>query len=236
MASFNLLLDFPAIPRVLRSLLDTKEGSEEKAVIGTLPDETFTRRAIDILLTHGIIKREEGLLKIVEGGENSRLIHEIMGFYRNVDRITRKKLLFRGILNSTQYKCLIHFPTFLRLMEDEGFDREDAEGLIQKDGKEGYVERLKIMYRTREGLKHKFFPFIPLYYYPHFIIMNSDNMDHLKTRLKAAGILLVEEEYLLGHYPKEIASLARDYLTREKDYIREKIKNEAFDIWWYYRF
>ena len=47
---------------------------------------------------------------------------------------------------------------------------------------------------------------------------------------------MTEEEYLLGHYPKEMAEQAREYINREKEHIKEKIKNEAFDIWWYYRF
>ncbi len=100
---------------------------------------------------------------------------------------------------------------------------------------QGYVERLKIMYRAREGLKHRCFSFIPLYYYPHFIMMKPDNTGRLRERLKETGVAMVEEEYLLGRYPKEIARQSRDYVFREKEYIRERIKNEAFDIWWFYR-
>ena len=91
------------------------------------------------------------------------------------------------------------------------------------------------MYRTREGLPHKSFPFIPVYYYPHFIAMKTDNAEHLRERLRHAGIVMKEEEYLLGHYPKQVAAQAREYVQREKEYIREKIKDEAFDVWWYYR-
>ncbi|MGA3173480.1 MAG: hypothetical protein ABSE25_03530, partial [Syntrophorhabdales bacterium] len=47
----------------------------------------------------------------------------------------------------------------------------DIDAMLEKDGREGYVERLKIMYRAREGLKHRSFPFIPLYYYPHFLMI-----------------------------------------------------------------
>jgi hypothetical protein len=45
-----------------------------------------------------------------------------------------------------------------------------------------------------------------------------------------------EEAYLLGNYPKELAARARDYVQKEKNHIKEKIKGEAFDVWWYYRF
>ena len=64
----------------------------------------------------------------------------------------------------------------------------------------------------RDGVTHRSFPFIPLYYYPHFISMKTDDTEHLRARLKHAGITMTEEEYLLGHYPKEIADQAREYI------------------------
>ena len=73
-------------------------------------------------------------------------------------------------------------------MESEGFTPSDIDAMLEEDGREGYVERLKIMYRAREGLKHRCFPFIPLYYYPHFIMMKPDNTEHLRERLKNAGV------------------------------------------------
>ncbi len=174
--------------------------------------------------------------RIADGEEARRRVRGIMRFYDDIDRLARRKLLFRGILNATQYACLVHFAAFSAIMESEGFTASDVNAMLEKDGSEGYVERLKIMYRAREGVRHRCFPFIPLYYYPHFLMMKPDSTEHLRGRLKNAGIFMIEEEYLLGHYPKEIASQSRDYIAKEKEHIRDKIKNEAFDIWWYYRF
>jgi hypothetical protein len=47
---------------------------------------------------------------------------------------------------------------------------------------------------------------------------------------------MIEEDYLLGHYPKELAKQSREYILKEKGHIQERMKDEAFDIWWYYRF
>jgi len=235
-ASLDLFLDAPAIPSILRLLLDKAGGDRLASVVESLPDRAYTEKAIAALRGQGIIEERNGLIKIVEGEENARRVEGIIHFYAQVDRAAKRRLLFRGILNSAQYACLVHRATFLGLMEAEGFTTQETEGLIDKDGSLGYVERLTIMYRTREGLPHTTFPFIPLYYYPHFIAMRSDNAEHLRARLRSAGIVMVEEEYLLGHYPKQIAAQAREYVEREKEYIRNKIKDEAFDIWWYYRF
>ena len=235
MTSFHFLLDLPAIPRVLKVLLRGRTGTREDSVIEHLQDRAYTNKAIEMLVGQGIIRKENGLLFIVEGEENSRRVSGIMRFYDDIDRAARRRLLFRGILNATQYAYLVHFEIFTALMETDGFSREDVDAVLDEESREGYVERLKVMYRAREGLGHRCFPFIPLYHYPHFIMMKPDDTGHLRERLKETGVVMAEEEYLLGRYPKEIARLSREYVLREKEYIREKIRSEGFDIWWYYR-
>ncbi len=236
MGTLDLFLDAPAIPGVLRLLKEKVGGDRLTSVIESLPDRAHVEKAIAALRTQGIIEEQDGLLKIAGGEEIARRVEGIIRFYAEVDGIARRRLLFRGILNSAQYACLIHLDTLFGLMEAEGNTAQVTEGLIEKDASLGYVERLKIMYRAREGLPHKSFPFIPFHYYPHFVAMKSDNTEHLRARLEHAGIVMIEEEYLLGRYPKQIAAQAREYVEREKEYIRNRIKDEAFDIWWYYRF
>ncbi len=236
MTSFHFLLDLPAIPRVLKVLLRGQTGTREDSVIEHLQERAYTNKAIEMLVGQGLIRKENGLLFIVEGEENSRRVSGILRFYDDVDRLARRRLLFRGILNATQYAYLVHFETFTALMGTDGFSREDVDAVLGEESKEGYVERLKVMYRAREGLEHRCFPFIPLHHYPHFIMMKPDDTGHLREKLRNTGVVMAEEEYLLGRYPKEIAHQSRDYVVREKEYIREKIRGEGFDVWWYYRF
>lgn len=236
MASLDLLLDMPTIPRLLELLMERSGEGNEAFVTDNLPETTYTQRAIETLERQGIITRENGALKIVEGEENSRRISDIVRFYAAVGRASRANLLFRGILNSARYDCMVHLGTLIALMEAEGYDRADVDVLVDRDAREGYVERLKVIYRTREGVEHKCFPFIPVHYYPHFITMKSDNTEHLGPTPANTGVSMKEEEYLLGHYPKEVATQSRDYMKREKEHIGERITNEAFDVWWDYRF
>ena len=63
MGSFNVLLDAPAVPRVLHLLLNEGKGRSEEAVVDSLPDRQYARQAIEALVGHGIIKREGGHLK-----------------------------------------------------------------------------------------------------------------------------------------------------------------------------
>jgi hypothetical protein len=236
MATVGILLDFPAIPRILELLKEKAGGRDEADLAASFPEGTYSRKALDILLARGIVTREEGLLKLAETEESNRAVAGVMRFYGQVDRVARRRLLFRGILNGMQYQCLVHLDTFYDMMQAEGYDRPDVDAMIARESKEGYVEQVNILYRGREGLMHRSFPFIPLYYYPHFIMMKAGNTEHLRERLKNAGVLMVEESYLLGHYPKELARQSREYIIKEKSHIQERMKNEAFDVWWYYRF
>ena len=236
MAGYRHLLDTPSIPRMLEILLESEEGRDEQALLQALGDASYASKAVDILLEHAIITREKSRLRICHGSEVTQKVQQIVSFYRDVQRATRKDLTFRGILNATYYKCLIHLGTFIEMMDQEGFDRGETTRTLDEEVKQGYVQRLTIVYRSRSGLEHKFFPFIPLYYYPHFIAMDANNAEPFRAKLENTGIALIEEDYLLGNYPKELAAQARDYVLKEKNHIKEKIKGEAFDVWWYYRF
>jgi hypothetical protein len=235
-AGYRHLLDTPSIPRMLEILLEYEEGRDEQALLQALGDAPHAAKAVDILLEHAIITRERSRLRICRGSDVAEKVHQIVSFYREIQRATRKELTFRGILNATHYKCLIHLGTFIEMMEHEGFDREETTRTLDEEVKQGYVQHLKIIYRSRSGLKHKFFPFIPLYYYPHFIAMDANNAQSFRARLENTGIALIEEDYLLGNYPKELTAQARDYILKEKNHIKERMTNEAYDVWWYYRF
>lgn len=236
MSSFNTLLDAPSITVVLEKLVESDPGVREEDLRRASGDGMYVDKAIEALLSSGLIERHHDMLRLVPGEGGAGKAREIIDFYRKVKNVRQRRLLFRGILNSTQYRCLIHVGTFLAMMEDEGFRKEEVDETLSTDKAQGYVEDMKIMYRTGKGVRHKLFPFIPLYYYPHFIVMTTENAGGFRAKLENAGITLIEEDYLLGNYPKEVTLQSREYIMKEKAYIKERIKNEAFDIWWYYRF
>lgn len=236
MGSFDVLLYTPTIPAILRSLAETPEGKDELDFNAGSAERQYVSKAVQALLEHGLITRAEGVLRLTKKSEGLEKVERLLEFYDDVQKRARIQLTFRGILNATQYRCLVHLDALMGMMEQEGFDHDEVDGMLAKEKSDGHIERLRIMYRLRRGLKHKCFPFIPFYYYPHFVVMNSDNVGAFRSRLEKAGISSVEEEYLLGNYPKEMANQSREYITAQKAHIKERIKNEAFDIWWYYRF
>lgn len=236
MGSSEVLLYTPAIPVILRSLAERPEGKDESEFEAHGSGEQYMAKAVRVLLEHGLIERGEGTLGLTKKPECLEKVKCLLAFYEEVQGKARIELTFRGILNATQYRCLVHLNTFMEMMIREGFDTDDVSQMLAREESGGHVEHIKIMYRLGRGNKHRYFRFIPFYYYPHFIVTNSDSTDNLRSKLEAAGISSVEEDYLLGAYPKEMANQAREYIVLQKAHIKERIKNEAFDICRYYRF
>lgn len=236
MSSFDVLLYTPAIPTILRSLSRAPEGQDESELRLPASEQKHVAKALSALLEHGLVERNGEKLELTKECERLEKIRSLLQFYDDIHQKARIELTFRGILNATQYRCLVHLQTFMEMMNHEGFERSEVDEMLAREKSGGHVEHLRIVYRMRKGLEHRRFSFIPFYYYPQFLVMKDDNISHFKAKLESAGISATEEEYLLGNYPKEIANQSREYITTQKAHIKERIKNEAFDIWWYYRF
>jgi hypothetical protein len=101
-ASYRHLLDTPSIPRILQILLEYEEGRDESALLQSVGDAPYATRAVDILLEHGVIAREKGRLRICHDSGVAQKVRQIVGFYGDLQRLARKDLMFRGILNILQ--------------------------------------------------------------------------------------------------------------------------------------
>jgi hypothetical protein len=236
MSSFDILLRTPSIPMVLRSLIEAPEGRDESAFSSGSFEGPYVTTALEALLEHGLIEKDEGTLRLTDEPENSKKVAQLLEFYENVQKRARIQLTCRGILNATQYRYFVHLNTFTEMMVQEGFDRSEVDEILAKEKSNGRLDQFKIIYPSRQGFKHKIFPIIPLYHYQDCVAMNSGNIIQFRARIEDAGEAGVEEDYLLGAYTKEMANQAREYISAQKAHIKERVKNGASEMWSYYQF
>lgn len=236
MSSFDILLRAPSIPMVLRSLADAPEGRDESAFSGDPSEGPYVTRALEALLEHGLIEKDEKTLRLTDEPENLKKVQQLLEFYENVQKRALIQLTFRGILNATQYRYFVDLNILTEMMAQEGFGEGEVDEMLAKEKSAGRVEQFKIIYTSRQGFKHKVFPIIPLYHYQDCVAMNSGNVIQFRARPEDTGQVAVETDYLLGAYPKEMANQAREYISVQKAYIKERIKHGASEIWSYYRF
>lgn len=234
-SSADILIYTPAIPMILRSLMETPEGRDESDLLGGSSEEgSHVTKALEALLERGLIVKDGGKLRLTDRAENIKKIENLLLFYDDVRKRIEIELTFRGILNSTEDQCLVHIEALMDMMTQEGFSDSEVDGMLAREKSAGYVEQLKIVYhRPQYGVKYKLFPIIPVHYQQDFVV-KGDNVFEFRANLLDRGDAEVEEDYLLGSYPKEMARQAREYIESQKVHIKKKIKSGVYEMWSYY--
>jgi len=230
MNTFEMLLAMPAIPTILVRLLEGEGVIDEASLSSVESDPERLEDALSMLAGHGLIVRRPGSVALVPGSDAAA--GRILEALRDVRSLTEASLMIRGILGATEhYRCLVHVGTMRSIMVEEGVATEHFDGALAAEEKQGYVDGTVIAYRIRDGVKEKFFPFIPHHHYHDFVFMHSRGVQ------RETGSEVFEERYLLGNHPPSIAEQARRYMKEHKQHILSRVQKEAFDIiWWYDRY
>jgi hypothetical protein len=233
-SSIDILMYTPAIPMILRSLMEAPEGRDESDLPGGSTEERpYVTKALEALLERGLIVKDAGKFRLTDQPENIKKIENLLRFYEDLQKTIRIELTFRGILNAIEDQCLVHLKTLMEMMAQEGFGDNEVDEILVREKSAGYVEQLKIVYPSKQGMKWKLFPIIPVYYYQDFVV-KGENVFEFRAKFADRGDAAVEEDYLLGSYPKEMAHQAREYIESQKTHIKRKIKSGVYEMWSYY--
>lgn len=220
----------PAIPAILTILLEHPEGVEESSLIVAAGEMQSLESALEVLLGHDIIIRHSGRVFLTRGAKTHDTVRRILEAFHDIRSFTETAFLVRGILNATEYyQCLVHKKTMFAMLTKEDVPIGMLEKVIAVEESQGYVENIDISYRLKGHIREKFFPFIPHHHYDDFVLMHS--------RIASADTAIIEERYILAHHPASIAEQARQYTAEHKPHILGTVRNQAFDIiWWYDRY
>ena len=231
------LTSAPAIAVILEMVLSRPDGVTEDELLASGPEKRESARALELLSAHGLVERAEGSFVIRKDGGNIENARKMIRVFRELNEITSAALMIRGILTATVgYRCLIHKETLAAMVMGEGIKPEIWQRAVALDEKHGYIERLKMTYRSRGRVKEKFFPFIPYHHYHDFTGTTGRLVEAVGDGVVLPGdtLQLTEEEYLLGNYSEALAEQARQYVSARNDRLLQRVQNEAFDIVWYY--
>ena len=228
--TFEMLLSMPAVPAIMSALIECPAGIEEATLIGIEGGPDSLEQALSALVRHGFIERRAGRVCLASGGDAVSKARSIITVFQRLKELTEISFMVRGILCATEYfECLVHKETMFSMLSGEKIAQQVLEKVLAAEQKQGYIEVLDIAYHRRGNLQERFFPFIPRHHYDDFVFMHS--------RSGGEGPSLVHESYLLGRYPASLAEQARRYMKEHKPHILDKVRNEAFDIvWWFDRY
>lgn len=238
MSTFEMLLSMPAVPAVMAALLDKPEGIDEASLTIPAGGPGRLEDTLSALARRGLIVRRSGLVFLTPGSGAIEKARKIVGAFYDLKSLMETSFMVRGVLGATEYyRCLVHRDTMFDMLAEEGVEKERLEKVLAAEERQGYVENLDIAYRVRGGVKEKFFPFIPHHHYHDFVFMHSRTVQKVGASSREPVVDIVEERYLLGSHPESIAQQARMYMKQHKHHILSRVRNEAFDIiWWYDRY
>lgn len=238
MNTFEMLLSMPAVPAIMAALLDKPAGVDEASLVLAVGGPERLEDTLSALARRGLIVRRSGLVSLTPGNDAIEKAQKIVAAFYDLKSLMETSFMVRGVLGATEYyRCLVHRDTMFAMLAEEGVEKEKFEKVLAAEEKQGYVENVDIAYRLRGGVREKFFPFIPHHHYHDFVFMHSREVQKKGAAALQAGVEIVEERYLLGSHPESIAQQARIYMKHHKHHILSRVRNEAFDIiWWYDRY
>jgi hypothetical protein len=117
----------------------------------------------------------------------------------------------------------------LEVIGREGFSREDAIPFLDQEIEKGYIKRVRMIFVARIPFTAP--PFIPYYNMSDIRNIEPNEYEQLKQQYHNSGLIMNEENYLMGAYPPELSQTAAQYVEKEKRQMRDMLWEEAFQQW-----
>ena len=227
----NVMSNLPTAVKVLKYLMDVSVPSTHSDISRAVHEgQVFVDRALAELMARGLIDRHgEDHYHYRTTSEADELCRKLFALYGKVSTRPQKELLVRGLLSQPGPRYLWHMNKLLEVLDGEGFAREDAVPFLDKEARKGYLKRVKIIFVARIPFIAP--PFIPYYNISDFRNIDANEYEQLKQQCHSLGLLMNEEDYLMGAYPPELSQPAIQYVEKEKRQIRDMLREEAFRQW-----
>ncbi len=223
--------DLPTAVKVLKYLRDVSAPSTHNDISRAVRDgQAQVRRALTELVARELIDRHgEDCYRYRATPEADELCRKLFDLYDKVSARPQKELLVRGLLSQPGPRYLWYINKLLEVLEREGFTREDAVPFLNQETEEGYIKRVKMIFVARIPFTAP--SFIPYYYMSDFRNIDPNEYEQLKQQCLNSGLLMNEENYLVGTYPPELSQPATQYVEKEKRQMRDMLWEEVSQQW-----
>lgn len=223
--------NLPTAVKVLKYLRDVSAPSTQNDISRVVREgQAHVRRALTELMARGLIdRRGEDHYHYRATPEADELCQKLFALYDKVSTRPQKELLVRGLLSQPAPRYLWHMNKLLEVIEREGFSREDAIPFLDQETEKGYIKRVRMIFVARIPFTAP--PFIPYYNMSDIRNIEPNEYEQLKQQYHNSGLIMNEENYLMGAYPPELSQTAAQYVEKEKRQMRDMLWEEAFQQW-----
>lgn len=147
-----------------------------------------------------------------------------------VSRGSQMELLVRGLICAPPQRCFVRLGGVISILASEGYSKEEVAAFIDEEAKRGYVEKVGLLFFLDRA--HCIPTYVPQEYISPLSWVDME-IYHQADHLGGEGPS-DREEFLMGHYSREVASAGKEYLDTEKAYIKEKLREEAMRNWFFW--
>ncbi|MFC2007343.1 hypothetical protein ACFLVB_01950 [Chloroflexota bacterium] len=223
--------DVPTIVRILRYLREgTVHSTYSDIINNAVEGQASAGKALEKLTADGIIDKTGQRYSYHATTENDDFCNKLFALYERVVKRPQVEVMIRGLLCQPARRYLLRLDIFLEVFAKEGFSIEEVNRCLDEESASGYLKKVKLIFVVRES-----FPpptYMPLYYRSYLREVNPVEQEELKEYCSKMDITFSEVEYVTGDYPAELAEPAVQYLDKEKGYIKDWLKEEAFHKWY----
>lgn len=220
------------ILRYLRSYQLPRTESEIIQATGEAPE--YVEKALGKLAAEKMVMVEKGGYRYAGEPRNDRLCGQLTEVYTLVGRGLELELLARGLICATPQPCLVRFSALLSIMAGEGYAGDVVTRFVAEEIKKGYVKKIKLLFYLRR--QSSLPTYVPQEYINPLSWVDSESYHQVGHYVGEddPGFPSAHEEYLLGDYPREMSSPAKEFLDTEKGHIKERLREEAMRNWFFW--
>ena len=222
----------PTLVKVLRFFEERPVGgSREEITITTQAEPRWVERALDHL-SHRCLVTQEG---VTYRPEPSLLVFATQMFrlYDKINRRNQRELLVRGLLSAVRERgYLMNLESLLKLLEEQGFEREETLAFVQEEVSRGHVSKIWVSVGSRRVGILPPLPCLPL---SDLRPTDMGQYDGVKGDWRERGFTVWEGDYLIANYPVELAAPAMLFLDAEGADTKMRLREETLHAWSRYR-
>jgi len=218
--------DMPTLVKILRYLHSNAAPTTHANIITAVQKEQdVVDKALNELVVQGIVNTREGYYYYSATPKAEEFSQKLFAVYEKVLRTPEMELLVCGLLSRAGGGHLLRMNTLLHVLAMEGFATDDVFHLLDEEVGRGYIKKVQVIFI---GMVLPLPPVLVPASYASRLRVNAAEYELAKAWCQDSGSSSIEENYLIGTYPNDLAEMGIQYVETEKQRaVTEVLREEA---------
>ncbi|MDP6347876.1 MAG: hypothetical protein QGF81_05840 [Dehalococcoidia bacterium] len=218
----------PTLVKVLRYFQEHPAGGSCEEIIGSAQMEPrWVEQALCHLGQNNLVAISDGTYQPEPSLDEFAV--NMFRLYDKINRRNQRELLVRGLLSAVRERgYLMNMESLLKLLEEQGFEREETVAFVQEEVSRGHVGKIRVSVGSRRVGILPPLPCLPL---SDLRPTDLGQYDEPKGNWRERGFTVWEGDYLIANYPVDLSTPAMLFLDVEGSEIKMRLREETLQAW-----